>query len=253
MRKGISLLLVSLLSLVYLSCMDFGYAISGGPPGFCGIAKTGTLSEIDTAIKKGADIEKPDKPGSLTPLMWALLGKQKIEVIELLIKAGANVNAVTSDGSTVLSRAVANGSKEIITLLLSSGAKKSIAVVQPYYGTTVLCDAAYSRGIDILQLLLDAGADIKIGAPLCAAAYSNTPEVVLFLIKAGAEVNAKDFLGDTPLLAAARHSEYPAIIDILLDYGAKPEMTYKGKTAFDYASENKYIYGSPAYFRLLGK
>jgi ankyrin repeat protein len=75
----------------------------------------------------------------------------------------------------------------------------------------------------------------------CVFRNSN-PEAVTTLLEAGAEVNARDELAWTPLMIAAYSSRNPEVIKALLDAGAATELkSDEGKTALDYARENKYL------------
>lgn len=80
--------------------------------------------------------------------------------------------------------------------------------------------------LDVLQFLLDWGADIMLPAsggatPLHLAAANNTPEMVGFLIDRGAEVRNVDENGDTPLGNAAGFNPDPKVTEMLLDQGAR--------------------------------
>lgn len=76
-------------------------------------------------LSKGADIEDSATGGHIegyTPLMIAARNN-KLELVNFLIKNGANVNAKSKDGNTALSLAVKKGHQRIIDVLKSNGAK----------------------------------------------------------------------------------------------------------------------------------
>jgi ankyrin repeat protein len=56
-------------------------------------------------LKAGADIEARDTEYSSTPLLWAAYNNQNPEAINTLLKAGADVNARGKDGGTALAAA----------------------------------------------------------------------------------------------------------------------------------------------------
>jgi len=72
-------------------------------------------------ISLGGDIEVKDSEG-FTALHWAALYERE-EIVCLLIKAGANIEAKTAVDRTPLMHAVQNGSKMAMLRLIEAGAK----------------------------------------------------------------------------------------------------------------------------------
>ena len=100
------------------------------------------------------------------------------------------------------------------------------------YGYTVLMWAAeYNTNPDVIEALIDAGANVNVNAKNFsgrtaldyAAAYNTNPDVTKALIAAGANVNARNGLGMTALLEATRNRANPNLADVikaLIDGGA---------------------------------
>ena len=80
----------------------------------------------------------------------------------------------------------------------------------PFAGASALHQAVLKNNVEIVQLLLESGADLEIrardefkGTPLIWAAYWGLYEMVKLLLEEGADVNIPDSYGSTPLDAAS--------------------------------------------------
>ena len=83
---------------------------------------TGTAEEVQSAIRRGADVNARDENG-FTPLIGAAMHNPNPEVIELLLDAGADVNARDERGYTpLIVAAMHNPNPEMIAVLLDAGA-----------------------------------------------------------------------------------------------------------------------------------
>ena len=172
------------------------------------------------------------------------------DVLEVLIAAGANVNARDGNGLTPLFWTTAAGAE----LLLAAGADvnaRSTGASHPYVqrhgpsaagapfpramnqvavtlpGETPLhWAAAYDGSGGKVELLLAAGADVGARGPQdatplhWAAEYNGSPAVVEALVAAGADVSAKDQFGGTPLHWATEYNRNPAVMEVLMAAGA---------------------------------
>ena len=79
------------------------------------------LNLVSDLIVLGANLDWQDEKWGWTPLHWAARAG-KIEIVRMLIDAGANVNVQTNGGSTPLHEAVRYGSVEIVRMLIDAGA-----------------------------------------------------------------------------------------------------------------------------------
>ena len=130
------------------------------------MVQAGNVSGVEFLLENGANVD-PSGPnqhvlGSLN-LNNQNIASENIEILELLIAAGADVN-VPSHGQTLLSRLANNGEghADIALLLLENGAIG--------YGSKELLLAAIQGHVGLLDWLLDHGVD-----PLGADNYHNTP------------------------------------------------------------------------------
>jgi len=139
------------------------------------------------------------------------------------LSKGADVNAVDSDGFTVLHLAVANNHKNIVELLVAKGA--DINANTRGLGFTPLHFAVMDEKKNMAQLLITKGADINAKdddgfTPLHWTAIKGHKEIVELLIDNGANVNPKgDEFGMTPLHKAASKG-HREITELLIANGA---------------------------------
>jgi ankyrin repeat protein len=182
-------------------------------------AKNGFLEIVQILLAAGGSVAAVDKrageiEGDHTPLHYAVEGQNRA-VVEAILNAGADVNALTSGGSTPLNAAIARGNLELVQLLVERGA----AV------------ANFSRKRFRPPLLAVVSAQIPIEAK---------PALIEFLLKAGADPNATDHRGSTALhsLVAGHDVENQtrlACLAALLKVGAKDLPDKDGYTALNAA------------------
>ncbi|XP_078321426.1 uncharacterized protein LOC111113908 [Crassostrea virginica] len=105
-----------------------------------------------------------------TPLVVASrLGH--IDIVDLLIKGGADCNEGDIDGNTPLCEASGAGHVDIVDMLIKGGADCNEGDID---GNTPLCEASYAGHVDIVDMLIKGGAECKSDkhnkTPLCYAA-----------------------------------------------------------------------------------
>ena len=142
------------------------------------------------------------------------------EIVLLLIRNGANVNAKDDKGRTPLHIAVGEGHMETVRALVSAGADLTARdkrretslhaaakgkITDYVVGKTFEQDRIIVEALPgITRFLVESGADIHAkasfgDAPLHLAASNGHTEVVQLLISLGAKVDAKGQLSRTPL------------------------------------------------------
>ena len=167
-----------------------------------------------------------------------------VEMVKLLLKYGADIEAIDEQGRTPLILA-SNGYRrglflgyservDIINILLDQGAKIEAFDKD---GKTPLITASNHNLINTINTLLDRGAKIEAAdekgrTSLMIASSNGVPKTTNTLLDRGAKVEATDNKGQTPLMHA-----YANIVKILVDRGAKIEATdEKGRTPLMIAS-----------------
>lgn len=104
--------------------------------------------------------------------------------------------------------------------------------------------ASKAASADVIQILIDAGADLEArdahgATALISAAFNQNAEITNALIAAGANVAAEDDNGATALHFAALNNG-PAVLTQLMNAGADIySVDSNGKTAFDYAKRGQ--------------
>ncbi len=146
--------------------------------------------------------------------------------VNRFISAGANVNFVRHDGTTPLTAAVGNGYTSVVKDLLRHGCDLNLQPAIIIRSKTIKTDAAIhiaaiKGNINILQLLLDADADVNLpgssgNTALSKAAFHGKLDSVKMLVKAGALVNAKEHHQMSPLHWAGL-SGHNDIVSFLLE------------------------------------
>ncbi len=171
----------------------------------------------------------------------AILDKD-IGTVKTLLKNGISPNSKNEKGLTVLMKASAYGTLEIVQTLVAKGAK--INETTPW-GTTALSLAAEYGKEDIIKWLIKKGANISIkdkygGTALTQTAAKGYTRIVKILVDNGADVNVKRTNGTTSLMAACSLG-YFDIVKILVLNGADLEAKTDEATALYFAIQAKHI------------
>ena len=163
------------------------------------------------------------------PVADAAMAKDR-EAVKTLLKDGADVNAAQGDGMTALHWAARNGDVELTQMLLFAGA--NVKATTRLIGYTPLMMAAELGHANVIAALLTGGSDAKAAnalgtTPLMLAAASGNAQAVTTLVENGAEIEAKEkTFGQTPLMFAAASNRVEAI-NALLKAGADVKATSK--------------------------
>ena len=197
------------------------------------------------------DANRRDSNGR-TKLMLAAK-KGDIAKIEDLLYSGAQIDAKDNDGWTALMYAARfQKNADVTKLLLYRGADRSIK--NKYGITPLMLGAGYSSNPDVISVLLDTySPDSEEARQALAYGISNynTTEVLQAFIEKQVPLNVP-YDGKTPLMLACQLGKNTSVIEWLIENGASKyqiEAT-TGKTAYDYAKENRKLPHNITYWSL---
>jgi ankyrin repeat protein len=193
------------------------------------------LNLVNDLIVLGANLEwKDEENGGLTPLhVAAEFGR--VDIAQMLIAAGADVNMQDDIGETPLHRAAYYGIVEIVRMLIAAGSDVNILSVSNW---SSLHWATTKGDEEIAQILIDAGADVNVKnkrdwTALHLAVWENNSSITKILIDAGADLNSQTIFGTTALHLAVDKTE---IAQMLVDAGVRTDIRDKyGKLPYDLA------------------
>ena len=162
----------------------------------------------------GVDVDQPDLAGC-TPLMNTAYFrktdyKKNYEMIEYLISQGADVNAVSNNGTTAFMGTAIEERVDVARILLQNGAKVNVRTTD--YGDTAIYRAVERDRYDFLEFLLSVGVDINAQddfgvSPLMKAAGNGSINSVKMLVAKGADINLQDDEGRNALMYAVRMAD----------------------------------------------
>jgi len=165
-----------------------------------------------------------------TAVHWAVSRKDAgaREMVETLLSLGFDVNVVDVHGLSPLHIAVRSGDLEIVQLLLDKGANTEIG----NQSVTPLIDACCGGHDKIVRVLLDKGANVnvvsKLGPPLAAAILGRSEKCVAEILKdRRLKKYQRNYQYGTALNDAAFHG-LPGIVKKLLKAGFDPNKTVGG-------------------------
>uniref|UniRef100_A0A8C1B613 non-specific serine/threonine protein kinase n=1 Tax=Cyprinus carpio carpio TaxID=630221 RepID=A0A8C1B613_CYPCA len=165
------------------------------------------------------DINQPNKHG--TPPLLIAAGCGNVQIIDVLMKKGAEIQAFDKTGANAIYYAARHGHVGTLRFLHK---KKCPLDIQDKSGETALHVAARYGNVDVVQYLCSIHAnpdlvDREQETPLHCAAWHGYSAVARALCEAGCDVNARNREGESPLLTASARG-FKDIVECLLEHGA---------------------------------
>lgn len=198
-------------------------------------------TEIVKMLLEQAEPKLEATPSGGHTALYGAVKEGNTDLVRLLIRYGANVNAKPSGGSPPLCKAYSNGYKDIFrTLLESPDINLDTA---PPGDTTTLWHAAKKVDRDTLKALLSKGANVDAKpsggtTALWHAAVRGDRETANVLLQHGAKPDAKPPGGQTALWEAVSKGN-EAMVKLLMFHGADLNVKSSGtETALTRATKN---------------
>ncbi|XP_026141628.1 kinase D-interacting substrate of 220 kDa B-like isoform X1 [Carassius auratus] len=173
------------------------------------------LSAIKAHLDKYREVDTRSENGQTALMLASEQGS--LQIVQELIRRGANVNLDDIDCWTALISAAKEGHTEVVKELLENNANVEH---RDMGGWSALMWAAYKGRVEVAHLLLEKGANPNITGqysvyPIIWAAGRGHAEIVQLLLQHGAKVNCSDKYGTTPLIWAARKGHYDCVMHLL--------------------------------------
>ena len=157
-------------------------------------ARAGETRRVEALLESDrALLQVRDRDG-MTPLHHAVVGGHT-ELAVYLLDQGADIEAVDAQNRTPLHYAANEGDPATVALLLARGADVTARELR---GRTALFLAAnWGNDLDVVERLIDAGADVNDRTPggeeiLSSTLFYGKPEIIDALLAAGARIPEDD-------------------------------------------------------------
>ena len=177
------------------------------------------LKAIAELVDSGVAIDEIEdtRYSGRRPIWIRMLDDGREDAAKFAIMSGADVNGESTAGQTVLEMAAEHGFRDIVQLLLDRGAD----VDRGHYGSPLATAAKQGHG-DIVDLLLASGANVN-----SVNTYGHTPlmgagdvSIIKRLVAHGAQLDAKDNRGRGCMYYYAGQRDNAAALEYLSTVGA---------------------------------
>lgn len=191
------------------------------------------------------DINEVDK-NNATPLLIAAEFSKTTEIIELLIKNKANINAVDKEGNSILHYAIRNEKIEILEYILKLDIDKY--KVDNEGRNALLKVISHTDNVEKIKLLLKEKIDItSLDNDDCCylhyGAQNESLEIISYLLDNFNyyDINKIDKYGYPPLFYAVLLSKNLEVVKLLLEKGADSEYIIGNDNILNLAARNSEI------------
>lgn len=176
--------------------IDSGHDVNESHSGWVPLmaaVNSGNLEIVQLLVSAGANLESYDNQGN-TPLMYAFYdNKDNTEIVKFLLSLNVNTEVMNSSELTPLILAALNNHWKAIGLLITGGVNIE---GKGKSGGTALYHAINNGRIEAAKTLVKYGANLETRdefglTPFMSAAFNNDGTMIRFLIDSGADVQAR--------------------------------------------------------------
>lgn len=203
--------------------VNFIHLYTADTPLHCAVASVYPKRKqcVEILLRKGTLLNEKNKD-FLTPLHLAA-DHSYFEIMDLLLKSGADINSLDGLGQTALHRCARDDNDQACRLLLSYNIDPSIISLQGY-------TAAQLASETVLKILKNPPDTVDLEVQLLDASKTGDLETVQRIIHSNpSTVNCRDLDGrhSTPLHFASGYNRI-SIVEFLLENGAEVHASDKG-------------------------
>ena len=186
------------------------------------------------------DININDNNNGVTPL-WIASQKGHLEIIKVLIAAGADMIKSDNNGVTPLHIASQNGHLEIVKFLVRINGIEVVNQADDN-GDTPLTAAIDSEHLEIINVLKAVQPTIFVKELIRACGQGNVRRVTLIIEQEAIDINAKYGLYEDTALIKSSENGHIEVVKILLAADAEVNQADKnGVTALSFAIANGHV------------
>lgn len=210
--------------------------------GFFSAVAARDIPAINAFLDSGMDPNLKNPADGRTALITAA-AQGSLEVVQVLLRRHADLNVKDKSGYTALFHAIEARYDEVSNVLLAQPGLDLNA--RGKNGITALASYVWRRNQEAVTDLVKRGADVNLAdddgdTALHGAAQTGDVEIIQMLLEKGADPNCRNSIGGTPLMWAAVYNNEEAV-KVLLKAGADPGIKDNdGKTAANWAVQNEH-------------
>nr|XP_018912083.1 PREDICTED: serine/threonine-protein phosphatase 6 regulatory ankyrin repeat subunit C-like [Bemisia tabaci] len=186
-------------------------------------AKRGYLEILEMLLEAGTEVNSTVSQGK-TALHYAAL-RGDLKMIQVLLEYKADIDSQTNIGETPLTISASRGYKSTVETLLIAGA---IINLPDKRGRSPVYNASKNGHVETVELLMKWGSQLDLKTckgqtALSISARKNYLTIVENLLGSRSDVNSVDLKGKTPLYEAAQRG-HTQVVQRLLEHGAATDV-----------------------------